>query len=218
MNNPFQSQYSRGIVSLISVACLSLLGACSSLQPVKSASHNTYAIEAVFTPAAARTGDLTLLVGTPVARSGFDSARMIYLKKAHEFDYFSQNQWVDSPARMLAPLLLQALESSGKYRAVIPLRSSAAADLRLDTEIVRLQHEFLTKPSQVHLTLRAQLIDLRAHTVLATREFDFIEVAANDDPYGGVLATNRAVKLMLQQVADFCAEESKPATTRGRNE
>lgn len=218
MNNPFQSQYSRVIVCLIFVACMTLLSACSPLQPVKSAGQNTYAIEATFAPAAARSGDLTLLVSTPVARSGFESARMIYLKKAHEFDYFSQNQWVDSPARMLAPLLLQALESSGKYRAVIPLRSTASADLRLDTEIVRLQHEFLTKPSQVHLTLRAQLIDLRAHTVVATREFDLIEVAANDDPYGGVLATNRAVKLLLQQVADFCAEESKTAATLGKND
>ena len=150
-----------------------------------------------------------MLVNTPSARSGFESARMIYLKNPHELDYFSQNQWVDSPARMLAPLLLQALESSAKYRAVIPARSPASADLRLDTEIVRLQHEFLTKPSQVRFTVRAQLVDLRSKSVLATREFEVTEAAASDDPYAGVIATNRAVKTLLQQLADFCAVESK---------
>ncbi len=182
---------------------------CSPLQPVKSSNIKTYAIEAQFASTANNTGELTLLVNTPSARSGFESARMIYLKNPHEIDYFSQNQWVDSPARMLAPLLMQALESTAKYRAVIPVRSAASADLRLDTEIIRLQHEFLSKPSQVHLTVRAQLIDLRNKTVLATREFDVIEKAESDDPYGGVIATNRAVKIMLQQIADFCTQEIK---------
>ena len=192
-----------------------LLSGCSTLQPVKASNIKTYVMEASFAsstpaaPAATKAGDLTLLVNTPSARSGFESARMIYLKNLHELDYFSQNQWVDSPARMLAPLLLQALESSAKYRAVIPARSPASADLRLDTEIVRLQHEFLTKPSQVRFTVRAQLVDLRSKSVLATREFEVTEAAASDDPYAGVIATNRAVKTLLQQLADFCAVESK---------
>lgn len=191
-----------------------LLGGCSPLQPVKSASMNTYALEAQFEPGAAGAGKLTLLVSTPSARPGFNSPRMVYIKKTHEVDYFSQNQWVDSPARMLAPLLVQALESSAKYRAVVPVRSAATADLRLDTEIIRLQHEFLTRPSQIHLTVRAQLIDIQGKRVLATHEFDVTEVAPSDDPYGGVIATNRAVKIMLLQIADFCALESKTSEPR----
>lgn len=191
---------------VLPLAVAMLLGACSVLQPVKSISPATYAIEAQFAPAVAGAGKLTLLVSTPVAHAGFESSRMVYLKKAHELDYFSLNQWVDSPPRMLAPLLVQALESTAKYRAVVSSRSAATADLRLDTEIVRLQHEFFAKPSQVHLTVRAQLLDLRTKTVLATREFDVLEPASSDDPYGGVLATNRAVKLVLQQVADFCVQ------------
>ncbi len=190
-----------------------LIGGCSPLQPVKLSSVSSYAIEAQFTPSTAATGELTLLISSTSARSGFESSRMIYLKKRHEIEYFTQNQWVDSPARMLAPLLLQALESTGKYRAVIPLRSAASADLRLDTEIVRLQQEFLTKPSQVRFTVRAQLVDLRSKSVLATREFDVIEKAESDDPYGGVIATNRAVQIMLQQIADFCVRE----ITAGKN-
>ena len=202
-----------------SIAFIFLLGlqlsGCSTLQPVKASNIKTYVMEASFAsstptaPAATKAADLTLLVNTPSAHSGFESARMIYLKYPHELDYFSQNQWVDSPARMLAPLLLQALERSAKYKAVIPVRSPASADLRLDTEIVRLQHEFLTKPSQVRFTVRAQLIDLRNKSVLATREFEVTETASSDDPYAGVIATNRAVFTLLQQVADFCAVESK---------
>jgi cholesterol transport system auxiliary component len=205
-------------ILFLSFASVLLLSSCSVFKPVKSESTNTYAIEAQFPPVTAGTGELTLLLSMPTARAGYESARMIYLKKAYEIEHFSQNQWVDSPARMLAPLLVQALERSAKYRAVIPPRSVVSADLRLDTEIVRLQQEFLTKPSQLHLILRAQLIDLRSKAVIATQEFDVIENASSDDPYGGVLATNRAVKLLLQQVADFCVQGSKSATLKGKNE
>lgn len=195
-----------------------LLGGCSLLQPAKLASMNTYALEAQFEPAAAGAGEETLFVNTPSARPGFDSPRMIYIKTPHELDYFSENQWVDSPARMLSPLLVQALEHSAKYRAVVDVRSAVKADLRLDTEIIRLQHEFLTRPSQVHLTVRAQLIDLHGKRVLATREFDVTQVATSDDPYGGVIATNRAVKIALLQIADFCALESNAGEPRSAPE
>lgn len=191
-----------------------LLCGCSTLKPVKSASMNTYALEAQFEPVVAGEGKLTLLVNTPSARPGFDSPHMIYIEKSHEIAYFSQNQWVDSPARMLAPLLVQALEHSAKYRAVIPMRSAATADLRLDTEIIRFQQEFLSRPSQVRFTVRAQLLDVQSKRVLATREFDVIEVATSDDPYGGVIAAQRAVKILLLQMADFCASASKASEPR----
>jgi len=187
------------------------LVSCSPFQPLKSSNITTYTIDAQLPLTGVSTGDLTLLVSLPSASSGYDSPRMIYLKKAHEIDYYSQNQWVDSPGRMLAPLLVQALESAAKFRSVVNAHSAAKSELRLDTNIIRLQHEFLTHPSQVHLTIRAQLIDLRNHTVLGTREFDVIESATSDDPYGGVLATNRAVITILSQIADFCVKASQPA-------
>jgi cholesterol transport system auxiliary component len=192
-----------------------LLGGCS-LQPVNPVNMTTYAldVEVQFEPAAAGTGVKTLLVNTPSAQPGFNTPRMVYLKRPQEIEYFSRNQWVDSPARMLTPLLIQALERSGKYRAVVHARSAAMADIRLDTEIIRLQHEFLTLPSKIRLTVRAQLIDLNGKRVLATREFDVTEVATGDDPYSGVTATNRAVKVMLLQLVDFCALESKAVEPR----
>lgn len=202
-----------GTGTLLCLASL-LLGGCSLLQPVKPPSMTTYALDVQFEPAAAGRGELTLLVNTPSAQPGFNSPRMVYLRKPHEIEYFSRNQWVDSPARMLTPLLIQVLERSAEYRAVVQEHNSVKADLRLDTEIIRLQHEFLALPSQIHLTVRAQLIDAQAKQVLATREFDLAVAAPSEDPYGGVIATNRAVKMMLLQIADFCARESKAGKAR----
>ena len=147
----------------------------------------------------------TLIINPPHAAAGFDSSRIIYVRETHKLEYFSHNEWVDTPARMLAPLIVAAVESNGTFRAVVLTPSAAAGDLRLDTEIVRLQHDFGSQPSRVRFTLRAYIVDNTTRRVLASREFDESVAAASKDPYGGVVAANRAVQTVLEQLAGFCA-------------
>jgi cholesterol transport system auxiliary component len=113
---------------------------------------------------------------------------------------------VDTPAQMLAPLIVSALDRSGAFRAVLLAPTTATGELRLDTELIRLQHEFGASPSQVRLTLRAVVIETSARRVLAWREFDAVVPAGSDDPYGGVVAANRAVATVLADLAAFCAQ------------
>lgn len=148
---------------------------------------------------------MVLAVNEPHARPGFDTRRMAYTRRPYEIEYFARNQWVDAPARMLAPILLSTMERSGLFRSVVAASSGLDADLRLDTELVRLEQDFATTPSRVRITLRAQLVDLRRGKVLATRTFDGTEPASADDPYGGVAAANKVLATMLPQITAFCA-------------
>lgn len=184
---------------------LLLLAACSPLQPPRPAALNTYVLDAQFDaqPADASAA-LTLVVTPPRASPGFDSARIAYVSQPHELEYFAKSQWADTPSRMLAPLLVRALEHNRSFRAVALAPTSVAGDLRLDTEIIRLQQDFTTRPSRVRFTLRAQLIDVAERRVVRTRSFDVEEQASSDDPYGGVVAANRAVKRVLAELAEFC--------------
>ena len=196
--------------AIISAAWAALAG-CSALQPVKQESTSTFALEArLARSTAVPSRDApNLVVSLARAWPGFESPRMAYVRMPHELEYFAKNQWIDSPARMLTPLLIQAAESSGAFGAVVTPRSGVAAQLRLESEIVRLQQEFMGTPSRVHFTLRVQLIDVAARKVLATREFDATENAPSEDPYGGVLASNRAVSRVLDEVTAFCAAQAK---------
>lgn len=195
----------RHLVVLLTIAPL-LLGGCS-LWPAAAADAPTWhVLDARPAVAAPARGEWVLGVSVPSAAPGVDSAAMVYVQTEHAVDHYATHRWVDTPARMLAPLLTRTLEDTGSFRAVVPVATAARVDLRLDTELVRLRQNFLTRPSRVEITLRAQLVDVAARKALATRYVEVTQHASSDDAPGGVAAANAAVARALAQVAAFCVD------------
>ncbi|MCC7325528.1 MAG: membrane integrity-associated transporter subunit PqiC [Burkholderiales bacterium] len=194
---------------LLLLATAALLAGCTALKPPEVVEATLHVFEPGMASVRATVArDLVLEIATPTAAPGFDTARMAYAVRPYELDYFAVNRWADAPARMLRPLLTRALERSGDFRAVVQSADGVAADLRLATEIVRLQQNFATRPSRVELVLRVQLVDVRNRLVVATRTIAETETAASDDPRGGVIAVNAALRRALAQVVEFCTVES----------
>jgi cholesterol transport system auxiliary component len=193
---------------------LSALCACSLISPTATPATVYYSLDSApgVVPASAASAATrksqapTLIINAPHAAAGFDSQRMIYQREAHKLDYFAHSEWVDPPARMLGPLLVAVIAKSGAFHAVVLTPGAASGDLRLDTEIIRLQHEFKSSPSRVRFTLRATLVEDRTRRVLAWREFEALVPAASEDSYGGVLAANQAVQNVLQDLSHFLTE------------
>jgi cholesterol transport system auxiliary component len=186
-----------------------LLAGCASLQAPHAESPNIFVLDARSTIKAGQIKrDLVLAVSEPRAGPGFNTPQMAYLRQPHGLDYFTVNRWADRPSRMLGSLLVLALEQTGRFRAIVQTPGVVPADIRLDTELIRLQQDFGTQPSRVQLTLRAQLIDVAGKRVIAVKLFDEVENATSDDAYGGVIAANRAVQRVLDQLVDFCVNES----------
>lgn len=147
---------------------------------------------------------LTLIVSATQAAPGFDSPRIVFVREPQRLESFALSEWVDTPARMLAPLIVAMLATSGTFRAVVSAPSVVSGELRLDTELVRLQQSFGGGPSRVRITLRATLVDVRTRRVVAWREFDTEQVSASEDARGGVAAAHRAVRMVLMALGGFC--------------
>jgi cholesterol transport system auxiliary component len=215
------------------VAVLPGLSACSaSLLPKPPAAAARYTLDAVgpaasaavtwaqsTPPAAGATASAAdapvLLVAQPSAAPGYDSVRLLYRRQPQQLEAFAFHEWAEPPARLLAPMLVQALQGSGAFRAVLLAPTSGTGALRLETELVRLQHDFSAQPSAVRLTLRAVLIDTATRRVIASQVFDATAAAARDDPVAGVAAAQQATQRVLGELAAACAawalgEKSQP--------
>ncbi len=158
-----------------------------------------------------------LLVTIPQAEPGFETSRMVYVKRPYELEYYAINQWADTPARMFMPLLVQILGKSGVWRDVVSVPSAVPADYRLDSYRLVLQQEFFRQPSRVRLTARMQLVDLKESTILGTRAFEVVENAPSENAYGGVLAANRAVASLLDQIVSWLQQCVRHSPECGRS-
>ncbi|MDK2744523.1 MAG: membrane integrity-associated transporter subunit PqiC [Nitrospira sp.] len=157
-----------------------------------------------------------LLVSPPQPEPGFETQRMVYVKRPYELDFYAVNQWADTPVRMLTPLMVEVLSRSGVWHSVIPLPNSIRGDYRLDTYGFSLQQEFFQQPSRVRVSIRTQLVDLKESEIVSTRAFEAVENAPSENAYGGVLAANRAVAALLDQVGSWLGQCVQHSSECGR--
>jgi cholesterol transport system auxiliary component len=211
----------RGCLLAASALCIVLASGCGSLLPRQAAPALTYSLDGE--PRAHTTVDRlarsgapgampTLIVSAPRAAPGYDGPQMVYVRVAHQLEHFARSEWADTPARMLAPLIVAALEDSAGWRIVGPASGGVVGDLRLDTEVLQLQQAFGGGPSRVRFALRAMLFDNVTRQVISTQVFDQTVASTSEDAYGGVVAANRAVQRVMDQLSRYCAlaAESRP--------
>ncbi|MEI7613970.1 MAG: ABC-type transport auxiliary lipoprotein family protein [Betaproteobacteria bacterium] len=193
------------------MALLVTLNACSALNPTARPQPSFYSLDSVRSehPALSTVQSASspiLIVNPTHAASGFDSKHIIYVRQPHQLEYYAHSEWNDTPARMISPLIVATMAKSGAFRAVIPTPSAATGDLRLDSEIIRLQLDTGTSPSHVRFTMRSYVLDNTTREVLMWREFDESIDVKGEGPYGTVIAANRAVQNALEKLAIFCTE------------
>jgi len=193
---------------LLGILLLGLAGCGPAfLQQGEGEVTNTYLLE--WNPPAA--GDETdpqgprLLVRPVMAAPGFDVADMAYMRKPHQLEYFAHHRWVDSPARMLDPLLVRAAAHTGLFSSVVETGSRTKVDLRLDSTLLHLQQVCRLNPSEQQLAVHVRLVDVKNARVIAARTLRVSESLEQRSPYAGVLAANRAVSQLLVQLQDFLA-------------
>lgn len=141
---------------------------------------------------------LSLVVERPSMLPGYDTAAMAYMTIPHRIDYFAKNRWVDTPGAMLYPILVESL--SRRFAKVS--RAPSKGDMHLHTEIVMLRQEFSGNSSRIHLVLR-ETASIRGKS--EAKIFESFEDCTENDPYGGVIAANRAVARLMREISDYCA-------------
>jgi cholesterol transport system auxiliary component len=207
------------LVWLLAAGVPQLPGCTGTLLPKPAQPPARFTLDSAMPATAARSppaGAPTLTVDLPRAAPGHDSRRMVYLRRPPELEAFAFHEWVEPPARMLAPLLVRALQDSGAFAAVLLAPSAALGTWRLETESLQLQQDFTRRPSRVRLGLRAMLLDGATRRVLAWRAFEVQVEAAADDPVAGAVAAQAAAQQLSVAVATFCAGQAQTASPTTR--
>jgi len=199
--------YQHGILGIVRLTLLLMITACS-LGPTETTAPRSYFLKPEISwknpqGSGARIGASVLLINQPKAQAGFDTPRMAYLLRPYEINYYAFNQWADTPARLLHQVLVENLDQTGLWSAVLQAPGALPAQFRLDCDNLILEQQFFANPSRIRLALRAQLIETKKQSILAIRYFELLEPAPSEDAYGGVLAANQATAKLLAQMAEW---------------
>lgn len=189
----------RRAAALVGLAALALLSACS----VKTVPNNQYQLNAYCDLASPHKSAHTILISPTEASAAYQGKDMFYVKRPFEMQSFAYSTWVSPPAEMLAPLIVQSVQRSCYFKAVLSNVSDAATDYRLDTQLLELQQNFLENPSVIQLSVRAVLTDVHNNQIIASQLFKQQVPCSDASPYGGVVAANRATRELTGKLVHF---------------
>lgn len=189
-----------------------LLPACTLFKPIPAKPIHYYTLATSSIPSIEQYASQkkpVLLISEPRANAIYNNTRMIYIPGLYQMQFFSQNRWADTPAHMLHPLLIKALQNTGRFDTILNAATMMHYDFLLNTHLLSFQQEFLSHPSQFKILLRAQLINAKTLRILETHDFMVVTAAPTDNPQGGALAANQATYALLKKITAFCLENTR---------
>lgn len=202
-----EKRVQQGFIGVLAIVALTALIACS---PVKLPEANQYQLSSYSAKIlAAQPSRNTLLVTIPEAVAAYQTAEMLYIKKPYQLEAFAKNAWVEPPANMFYPLLVQSLQRSGYFAAVSSSPYTQGSDYRLDTQVLHLEHNFLKKPSVLAFSIKVAVTRVGDNKVIASRIFSEAIPCTADTPYAGVIAANKASQLLTEAVTRFAVTRIK---------
>ena len=191
------------LVAILNIAACGMLPGKTLREPVKDFTLNAgLPLGASPVESTAPDSCLSVQVMLPRSAAGFNTSRMAYTEQQDVLNYFSYSQWVDTPAYMLQPLLLKAMERSGVFRDVVKSPSPVGTRFRLVSDDLALVQQVTNETNRVRLAIRVQLLDVRHGDLLLNKVF-VLERDAAAEPAAGVAAAN---DLAGELVRDLAAE------------
>jgi cholesterol transport system auxiliary component len=188
-------------------ACLAATG-CALLSPPKLNVEKSVLAEVPHDLPQRTSRGVIILVFPPKTTPLYDTTQMAYSTQPHEIAYFSEREWGATPSQMLYPLVVRTLENTQAFRAVLTEPFGTRYTYALRTEILELIQDFGADSASLALTLRFQLTDYAAKTVIATKEVSVREPMHERNSYAGVTAANEATAKALRQVAEFVLQST----------
>jgi cholesterol transport system auxiliary component len=145
----------------------------------------------------------TLLVLALQTNAIYDTTQIAYKSRPYEVAYFSRTEWAEKPAAMIQALVVQTLQRSKEFSAVVmpPFAGHTTHTLRL--ELRALDQDFASEPASAKLDLRVQLTAEETGQIIASKEIRISEPMQEKTPDAGVVAANTATAKALSELAEF---------------
>lgn len=153
------------------------------------------------------TSDITLVVEPLTTDPAYDDERIVYRANAYRLDYYNYHRWSAAPGMMVGNYLEEALERSGRFRAVTRELSSDAPAV-LGGRVVAIEEVDRSKTQWVgRLVIELNLTDAKTNRVLWSEQYEETEPVPVQTPEGLARALSVAMNRIVAKAAPAIATQ-----------
>ena len=147
--------------------------------------------------------DWSLVVDRPTIVPSIDTVR-IARTSGIEVEYYADATWVDRPAAMIEPLIIQSFQNSGAIEVVAGRRSDVRPDFMLQTNITAFQAQQADAgPPVARVVISARLMTMPKREVAGTTEIGRSVPAQADDLPAIAAAFDDALGKVLKRLVEW---------------
>jgi ABC-type uncharacterized transport system auxiliary subunit len=180
-------------------AVVLFLGGCGAARP-----SQYYQLTVPGDAPAAKEADstpVTLLVGTLFSPDLYREDRIVYSTTQEQMGTYEYQRWAEPPTEMIQEVLLRALRSSGRYRAVFAHRSDTNGDFLLRGRLYDFK-EVSANGMVARLTVDFEMRDLKSGTTVWTHYYHHDEPVNGKNVPAVVAALDRNVQRSVKEVLE----------------
>lgn len=166
-------------------------------------------------PAKHAGGDNVIVLESPTTDAAYDDDRIVYRTTPFRLDYYQYHRWSSPPGTMIGNYLEQALETSGKFRAVVRDQTPDATVV-LTGRVVAIEEVDRSKTQwDGRIVLELILTDSRTGEALWTDQLEETEPLKQQTPEGLAAALSTAMtRIAARVVPEISAITERQAQLR----
>ncbi len=150
-------------------------------------------------------GRLPLLIETPTAASGLNSARIVLKPTPTSFEYYAGATWTEVLPVMVHGLVVESFDNTGSVDAFDRMNVAGRADWALSLHIRELQPEYadVRQPPTINVRLQARLLRLPRREEVGFASFETEWPASGTDLVAIVGAMDEAFGRVVKNLVEW---------------
>lgn len=121
------------------------------------------------------------------------SQKMNFSYSHNDYGTYMNSEWSNHMSRLLQGTIIDVLDSSKLFKAVLPDTTTLKVNYRLESNIFAFEHQVRGEESHSIISIQFTLIDANTGKLVKSKRFTYRETTPSTDAKGYASATNRAV-------------------------
>ncbi len=147
---------------------------------------------------------LVLLISATPANSFYDTTSIVFSRgEPGSRGYYQYAGWTERPVKRISHFLERRVAERNGFRAVAQASSGIRGDLLLNLRLQEIFVDAARSPGTARLSVTAELVDWRDHTVVARRAFAHAAPIEREEPAAAAAGFNRALTGVLDEIVPW---------------